>query len=261
MWTNSDTGALETFQLDAVTSIDHNDSVAIADHPVEQGADISDHARDEPDLLTVEGMITNTPHPGNYTDADKANYSDQPLALSFDTMAASGTQTLDLDVGNPPIQPTLDSLLGAGLGALGKAIFGGPTAEMNNPAKRGRGSFSVKVKQPNAPRNRPRDAYEKLLGAKLGHELVTVSTPMRDYFDMLIAHVEQPIVVEDGTSARFTIDLRRIRIAGSDTVVAPEPAEARGSLPKSLGSQATKEDPNADDKGESILHKGFGGDS
>lgn len=255
-WTNSDSGELEHFQFDVVTSFDHNDTAAIADHPVEQGADISDHARDDPDMLSIEGVVTNTPHAGNLTDDD--DYSDQPLALTVHGRSQNGTQTLNLDVGGPPLQPSVDSLVGAGLGAIGAALFGGPTADMNNPSTPKTESVQVMMPQPNSPRNRARDGYEKLLGAKRAHELVVVATPMRDYFDMLISRIEVPIVADDGSSVKFQIDLRRIRVAGSETVAAPEPAEKRGNANKSLGSQATKPDPNAEDK-ESLLHKGFYG--
>jgi hypothetical protein len=255
-WTNSDTNGLEFFQLDVATSLDHNDSASIADHPVEQGADITDHARDDPELLSIEGMITNTPHAGNLTSED--SYSDQPLALTVHTRNQSGTKKLNLDVPSPSLSPTVDSLVGAGLGALGKAFFGGPTAEMNNPTTAGTKSVTVSIPQPDSPRNRARDGYEKLLGAKLARELIVVETPMRSYFDMMIARIEVPVVAEDGQSVKFQIDLRRIRIAGSDTVAAPSPAEARGNPSKSLGAQAAKpkeEAPAAES--ESLLHKGL----
>ena len=47
-------------QLDAALTEVHRSAVEITQHPVETGADISDHARKMPDELRIEGLITNT---------------------------------------------------------------------------------------------------------------------------------------------------------------------------------------------------------
>lgn len=239
-WTNDDTGALEYFQFDAVTSISHEDTEVITDHPVEEGLVTSDHARDEPEFVSIEGLITNTPHSGNYTADDQ--YSDQPLTLSFPTRKSGGTQEIPLDVDGPPLQPNVSSLVGAGLGALKNAVFGGPKATMVKPSTEGpQGSLTVTVKQPTVQRDRAREAYEKLLAAKLAKDFITVDTGMRAYFDMLIQRIAVPRAVEDGTSVRFQVDLRRVRIASSQTVQAPRPVEPRALGTKNNGSKAAKE--------------------
>lgn len=239
-WTNDDTGTDETFTLDVVTQISHEDVTTITDHPVEEGVVISDHARDEPDFCSVEGIITNTPHAGNLTDDDV--YQDQPLSLDFKTREQSGTTQMKLDVPSPPITATVDSLVGAGLGALKSAIFGGPEATMNTPSKEGSGNRTVTIPQPVTPRDRAREGYEKLLQAKGGHFLCVFDTGMRAYFDMLVTRIAEPRVVEDGESVKFQIDFRKIRLAETQTVQAPKPAEVRATKPKTLGSKTVKED-------------------
>lgn len=49
--------------LDATISESHTGDVEATDHPVEFGAAITDHLRPKPDMLTLEGLITNTPLP------------------------------------------------------------------------------------------------------------------------------------------------------------------------------------------------------
>lgn len=50
--------------LDAAITEHHGVSVEVTKHPVEAGANISDHRRVQPRSVTVEGVITNTPIPG-----------------------------------------------------------------------------------------------------------------------------------------------------------------------------------------------------
>lgn len=50
-----------TIELDVSITESHTGRVAVTDHPVEDGFNISDHARPEPDRLTIEGLVSNTP--------------------------------------------------------------------------------------------------------------------------------------------------------------------------------------------------------
>lgn len=51
-------GAVE---LDASINETHGADVDITQHPVEEGADITDHARIKPETLSITGVVTNTP--------------------------------------------------------------------------------------------------------------------------------------------------------------------------------------------------------
>lgn len=52
---------IDALELDASLSETHASDVDVTEHPVEQGANISDHARKLPHKLTLEGIVTNTP--------------------------------------------------------------------------------------------------------------------------------------------------------------------------------------------------------
>lgn len=52
---------LEAIQFDASVSETHTNSAEITQHPVEEGADISDHIRRLPEELSVNVIITNHP--------------------------------------------------------------------------------------------------------------------------------------------------------------------------------------------------------
>jgi hypothetical protein len=54
---------IDSLTLDASLSENHQTDVEVTDHPVEQGADVTDHRRRKPDSLTLEGIVSNYPLP------------------------------------------------------------------------------------------------------------------------------------------------------------------------------------------------------
>lgn len=258
IWTNEDSGELVLFAFDATTSEDPSDAVTITDHPVEEGVNIVDHARPEPEHITLEGVITDTPHHGNLGNSDDdSSFTDQTVTLSVEGMGEPGTQTVALDVPDPPLGFSPSGLIDAGIGAIGNAIFGSPSNQATawDPAARKTTSAQAKVLKSSSPVSRSRRAYQSILDAKDTAALITVNTSHREYFDMLIERIGAPVTAEDGDGLRFSIDLRKLRIAESQTVQSPQPTEARGATAKSMGSQTAKPDPNEKAKLDSV---GFG---
>jgi len=47
--------------LDCAESADDDISLTVTDHPVESGSNVADHVRDEPDRLTINGIVSRTP--------------------------------------------------------------------------------------------------------------------------------------------------------------------------------------------------------
>lgn len=241
-WQDPDTGETETVQFDAVIVLSPEDLVTITKHPVEVGADVSDHARDEPDRLSIEAKVSTIPNP---RDQDVAK---NPLDLVVHVRTTPGTKQITLDVPTPPITPSLGGLVEAGVNAISSAISGPPRATVINESRSRTISMTAQAWQQSSPRNRVRDVYEKLLGAKTKKVLVTIQTTMREYFDMMIARVAAPQTVEDGNAVTFGLDFERIRVADSETVQSPQPVEARGATSKNKGTQNGKNDPNAEGK-------------
>lgn len=52
---------VDTLVLDASLKEDHSGDVKVTEHPVESGSSVADHARVEPETLTLEGMVSATP--------------------------------------------------------------------------------------------------------------------------------------------------------------------------------------------------------
>ena len=55
---------IDVITVDATVSETHSSEVEVTDHPVETGADITDHARPKPDQIQLDCIISNTPMPG-----------------------------------------------------------------------------------------------------------------------------------------------------------------------------------------------------
>ena len=49
------------FLIDAAPVETHSLNSVTTEHPVEEGADVTDHIRISPDMLTIEGLVSNTP--------------------------------------------------------------------------------------------------------------------------------------------------------------------------------------------------------
>jgi hypothetical protein len=238
-WVDPDDDTLGVIRLDTVQSTTPEDSMSITDHPVEQGANVVDHAREEPTRFSVEGTVSSIPNRLIDTDAGF-----QTIELEAPMMLATDPQTITLDVPKPPLALTPSGLIQAAVVGIGEAIFGGPNldATFSGEPKPGDASFKAQVYQQNVPRNRVRDVYEALLRVQSKRLFCTISTRDRELTDMLIERVAEPRAVEDGGSAKFQVDFKRVRVSASQTVAAPKPTEARGKTGVNKGAQAGTKD-------------------
>jgi hypothetical protein len=63
-------GQIQAIEIDATTNETHEASAEVTEHPVERGADISDHARKNLDAITLQVVVSNQPirQPGTQMD-------------------------------------------------------------------------------------------------------------------------------------------------------------------------------------------------
>jgi hypothetical protein len=255
-WTDPDSGLTDSVEFDVTTSETHENELTLTSHPVEQGADMTDHATEEPTLLTLECFVGDVANPRLDKDVSK-----QLVDITVPGFGDPGTQQITLDIPPPPLTPSPAALVRAGIGALVTAIAGQSSGTFRGRARAATQTLSAALYQQNAPRDRVRDVYEKLQAAQLSRALVTVQTSLREHFDMILTRLPVAQDEDTGNGAQFDIELRRIRVADTQTVQSPQPAEKRGQSTKAAGSQHAGEDPNADAKNgqyESTLHSMFG---
>lgn len=237
-WEDEPSGTINIVEFDAVVGLSPEDLSVLTSHPVEHGSNVTDHVRDEPTHLSIEAVVSNTPRLED-PDAAQSELDIQVLGVT------TGKQTtVALQIPSPPIQPDPAGLVTAGVNAIGAAITGGPKATVNERGEAKALSFQAQAVQQTSPRNRIRDVYDALLGAKEVRALVSVTTRDRDFFDMIITRVAAPRAAGEGAT-RFEVELEQLRVAESQTVSSPKPAEIRGAKAKNKGSQTTKESKNA----------------
>lgn len=216
----------------AVVAESHEDLVTITEHPVESGSKNADHAKDEPERLTIEGVVSTVLSVGDPGTTQAPRVEQMPVQLQGPPRAE--THRLP----EPPIQPSPAGLVSAGIRSLSGGLR--PVVVRVPTYVQSREPVTVQAVERSIPGDRPREIYESLLEAKQKKAFFVVSTRFRDYFDMMLERVALIRAPEDGSSGRFQIDLKRVVVTSTETVAAPVPAEARGAAPRNRGAQAAK---------------------
>ena len=212
----------ETFfiELDAAISEQHNADNTITDFAVEKGANISDHVRPQPETISIEGRVSNT-----------------PIYLPKDHVDGAQERRQAVQGRAPNARLQL-------LGPLRVDIPTGPQP-----------SGSVLAFTPEFDRVRSVDNEFMRLRAK-GTRL-TVDTTLRKYVDMVIESYSVQRNAQLGNTLAFTIGLKRVRFGKTETVpapVLPRKKKDRGQKPKKELEEAQEpEQPRS-----SLLNNVFG---
>lgn len=252
-WTDKDSGDFVILNFDAVTGLSPEDDVDVTDHNVEEGSPVTDNARSAPAILTVEGVVSMVPNPLIDDDVAVAD-----VRLTVPTRKPGSKITFPLDIPPVPVQFSETGLINAGIGALSKALLGGPQATASDVSVPTTQTVTARAIQQTSPRNRVRSFYGQLLKVKDDHTLIDIVSLHRDWRGMMVKRVAAPRTSADGTSLKFQIDLKQIRTASSQTVAAPKPAEPRAQRVSNKGKQGPTPDPKPADR-ESLLHQQLGG--
>ena len=80
-------------QLDAAISESHHYENTVTEFPVDDGLDITDHIRQNPDVYEIEGIVTNSPVNGNYQitgDNDQSYRNSLPLVNDYQAVVNNG---------------------------------------------------------------------------------------------------------------------------------------------------------------------------
>lgn len=213
-------GSLISIAFDATIREQHISTSIVTEHPVEKGANVSDHVRPELDKLSVDVFVTNT-----------------PIHLPTTNMAGVGGRVSPLDLTVPvknqlPIAvPGVGAIL-AGAGVLDSTI-----------------TQRVQVLQFDSEFDRVRDIYDALRTLEESATLVSVFTSLREYDNMIIKSLSAPRTVQDGNAITFTFEAQAIRFVETKRVPAPK-TKTTAPTKKNKGAVA----PVPAEK-ESLLHK------
>ena len=186
--------------VDAVLTEQHQLTNVVTSHPVEDGANIADHVRPEPDTVRMECLITNT-----------------PLRLPQSHAEGVSETTKDIETRGSP-------LFGTRLGPFGEVAVPGPNAKA-----------TVRTFEPAF--DRVQDVWQELRRMRDIGELVTIRTTLHNYANMVLQEVSVPRTAPRN-SMQFTVTAVQILTATSETALSqPDPAVQRAKPSASAGRQ------------------------
>lgn len=240
--------SLVSIQFDATVREMHTSAVTVTEHPVEKGANVSDHVRKELAHLTCEAMVSNHPIKVPGTNMQGVSGSVRALDLQWQTgeentrkVRLSIPKRLDLPIGVPVAGALLTST-----GALDYTETREVDGFVSTPGPDG---ASAQVLQFDGEFDRVRSVYDELRLLQDSATLLTVNTSIREYENLILQNLTAPRTVQDGASITFTFDLKEIRFVTSQTVKAP----ANKKTPTAKTNLGAK--PTAPVEKRSLLHK------
>ena len=183
-----------TFSLDINTVEQHTSKLRVTENPIENGANIADHAVLDPKEVTVNGLVVsyevNTPSIDSILGYDFPEY---PLPMDIRPITEQAEKQLRryYESRNQTIEKTVNNVVADFLPDY-------QTPNLNNSSS-----------------DRISDAHEKLLAIQRSGEPVTLQTNSRQYKNMVITSVG--LTQKQNTSGEFTITFREIFIVETQT--------------------------------------------
>lgn len=200
--------------FDAVLSEQHDLSGEVTRHSVEKGSDITDNVIVEPEMITLEVFVSNTP----ITNHDL-----------FGNVVGTYNVSVPLDVPSydPPLAPTPGSVFNA-IGSAIKSLFSDKKEYAATVLKFSRDQNYVAIAH---------DILWQLINDRV---LVTVHTSSRTYPDMLL--VRGPLTRNPplGDACTLNLEFQSIRVVESKTATIPKEIVPTKKVDK--GQQSPKED-------------------
>lgn len=231
-------GTTNVIEFDCTLTEKHESSAKATEHPVEEGANVTDHVRPELDTVSLEGVITNTPL--NDVSARFRDSSGRFISPVAPLYGARGQLTL---VGKTSQQTAPGSLRGGFVSPIIVPFFGRPAAQPTFvPGSRQtvRNDVSGTSMHFSPPTDRLREVYEVLQLLCTSGVEVKLVTDLREYPTMLITQLSTPRAPMDAII--FSMTLRQIRFAETSTSkvkLAKKVAQPRAEKTVVEGSQGT----------------------
>lgn len=242
-------GSFACIEYDAVTSESHGLDVDITEHPVEEGAAITDHARAKPMAIRQEVVITNTPvNEGTVTDMIQVG-----LILLTKTPITLQTQARSRVSGAAVRRGFVQPYRGPGLPRIHDTPEGiaGETGEVAV-------STSMSVLEGFSTADRVRSVYEALLELAVSGQLLTLVTDLKEYENVLIKSIGVPrsSAVD---AIKVSLEFKQIRIVSTQTTTItkkkPKPTEKRAEATAAEGPKASYDDDNDEARGRTIADR------
>jgi hypothetical protein len=248
--------------IDVSVQESHEAEAEVSEHPVEAGADIADHIRPLPRVITIEGIVTNHPIEVPQSHAGGATLDGSALSIevALDQSQRVEPNTIQIEgepsVGVLGLVPGVDQGV-AILGALQLNVTSRVqlAAEQYNTNPFGKTTLAVTALHFSQPFNRVEAVNAALLQIVDESRLVKVVTAIAVYTSVAITKLEIKRGSDIGRDQlKFTASCRVLRIVQTQTAKLPTPRDKRALPAQSQGKQPTVPvvDPTVTD---SISHK------
>lgn len=220
-------GPSKSLFFDACTSEGQSFTSTATEHPVETGANVSDHVRKELDRVTIEVFVSNAPI---------YDWNDRGGKLS--------KVKLKVEKYKAPFAPTP----GAVFAAVGGAVKGAMAALLGG----GDEEYAAQVLKWDASFDAVADTLQALEKIKNEVQLVDVVLPSRLHENMMLESIEVERNPGHGDAASFKLGFKQIRQVEAKLVNAPKSTQKRGEIAKKKGAKGATEVKPAG-RGKSIL--------
>lgn len=212
-WT-TDAGLSKALYFDVTKDETQEFESKATEHPVEDGANIADHVRKELNRVTITVFVSNSP----IEDVNSRGSSLRSTPLKFDKY----TPPL-------PLNPlgAVTELAKAGIGAIGAALFGGPS------------EIAATVLTFDSEFDAVEETLATLESLRDTVQLIDVVTPKRLHEAMFLEKIHINRNDKSGDGADFELSFRELRKVKVSIVGAPTiPKEVRANTPKNKGAKA-----------------------
>lgn len=201
------------------------------DHPVENGADITDHVRQLPDRLTLEIGQTQTP---------------------IEPIEGFSDQQVELQVRKSLFQPGGLLAVTSAVGAAADAIVGAITGKKDDVLK-------TLVLVADSEVDRVNEAHDKLIEVKQKAYPVTFTFKGRVYPNFLVTMVGLSRNAGEAGFGRFTVEARSFRTVETGAAELPDPADLRAKAASKRGKKPSKALSDAEEEvvKKSLLSQGL----
>lgn len=206
-------GATFNLEIDAVTDEQHDAANTITEHPVEKGAAITDHIRQNADTISITGTISNTPIHLPTDHAGGARQIDVTINAVWKGYDSRGSVR--------GVKKTLDDVVPLPLPALLGSIPVGQGDEVQIGALVPGGSATTTVKGFSIAFDRVKDCDQALLKIRNDSTLCRVITQLRTYESMGILNYEVSRKPETGDALEFTIVFQKVSTGSTEAVAIP----------------------------------------
>lgn len=205
----------------------HQDDLEITDHPVEQGASITDHAFKRPSEVVVKVSWSNSLSKTTTLSGGLAN-------AALNTLSGAAQQTATNQLQKAIGGSALGNLAVAKLSELQGSLGLSALSQINT----GKGAGTSAIQ----------DVYQQLLKLQASKELISIYTGKRVYTNMLIKSISTETNIQSENALPVTLICRQVIIVKTSivSVTAAPAAQAAPQATAPVTDQGTKQTAAAD---------------